>query len=290
MDASGEPVGGIVGFLKGLQLLIERYSPSDLIVVWEGGGSKKRRGIEGTYKGGRKPTRMNRFHEYGDHDSGSNRDSQLSKLISLLRLSGVRQIYVSDCEADDVIAYLSNAKRDEDVVIVSTDKDYYQLIDDRISVWSPASKKSRDVESIIEEFGVHPNNFCLARCFVGDKSDNLPGVPGAGFKSLVKRFPAFKTKDSLAVDDILRQCNDLKEQSKIKLYNSILDSEDLLKKNWKLMYLGFGKLAGSQVEKIQGALDVEIKRNKLEFIRELIKIRIDSLDYDKLFMSLKTLG
>ena len=72
MDVGGNPVGGIVGFLKGIQLLIERHSPKGIIVVWEGGGSKKRRGIDANYKAGKKPAKMNRFHDYEDHDSESN--------------------------------------------------------------------------------------------------------------------------------------------------------------------------------------------------------------------------
>ena len=61
MDTNGEHVGGVVGFLKGIQLLCERYQPSDVIVTWEGGGSNRRRAVDSSYKSGRRPAKLNLF-------------------------------------------------------------------------------------------------------------------------------------------------------------------------------------------------------------------------------------
>ena len=63
-----------------------------------------------------------------------------------------------------------------------------------------------------------------------------------------------------------------------------------MRKNWKLMYLGHGKLAASQVQKIEGALAQTPKRDKLGFIRSLLNLQISNFDYDKLFMTLKALN
>ena len=290
MDTNGEHVGGIVGFLKNIQLLCERYSPEDIIVAWEGGGSARRRAIDPAYKSGRKPVKLNRFYDEIPVTS-ENRDSQISQLVSLLRKAGVKQLYVSDCEADDIIAYIMTAyfnKSEKRCVIVSTDKDFYQLINDDIKVWSPGSKKQWDVESVVEKFGIHPENFCLARCFIGDPSDGLKGAPGVGFKSLAKRFPKFSSGDSLTIDDIVTECKERREQSHLKLYDSIIDSEDRIRKNWKLMYLGLGKLAASQIDKINSAMHLSPSRDKLGFIRSLMNLQITNVDYDKLFMTLRT--
>tara|TARA_B100001094_G_scaffold331915_1_gene401902 strand:+ start:1618 stop:2565 length:948 start_codon:yes stop_codon:yes gene_type:complete len=289
MDANGEHVGGIVGFLKGIQLLCERYRPSEVIVAWEGGGSQRRRSIDSSYKNGRRPVKLNRFYEEIP-DTVENRNSQVAQLVSLLRKAGVSQVYVADCEADDIIAYMVNVPlKNDQCVIVSTDKDFYQLIDDRVRVWSPGSKKEWSTESVLENFAIHPENFCLARCFVGDASDGLKGAPGVGFKSLSKRFPAFANVDNLAVDDIVTECRKLKEQSRLKLYDSIIEHENQIRKNWKLMYLGHGKLAAYQIEKISASVGRESSRDKLGFIRSLNKLQITNFDYDKLFMTLKTL-
>jgi len=293
MGENGNAVGGIVGFLKGLQLLSERYTPQDIVVVWEGGGSPRRRSIDPTYKAGRRPEKLNRFYSGDDlPNTVSNRNEQVAQLVSLLRKASVPQIYISDCEADDVIARLVSVNfSDERCVIISTDKDFYQLIDDRISVWSPGSKREWTATKVVDEFNIHPKNFCLARCFVGDGSDGLKGVPGAGFKSLAKRFGTLKEPESLAVDDILTKCRKLRKQKSLKLYDSIINHEVTIRRNWKLMYLGHGNLSGTQVQKIDGALELEdTKRDKLGFIRSLMKLGIRNFDYDKLFMTLRALG
>lgn len=290
LDANGEHVGGIVGFIKGLQLLCERYQPSDLVVVWEGGGSGRRRAIDASYKGGRRPVKLNRFYE-DMPNTVENRNSQVAQLVSLLRKAGIKQVYVSDCEADDIIAYLVKYTfNDERCVIVSTDKDFYQLVDDRVCVWSPGSKKQWDEPSIVEKFGIHPQNFCLARCFVGDASDGLKGAPGAGFKSLSKRFPALSLKSNLTVDDIVTECRKLREQRSLKLYDSIIEHEEAIKKNWKLMYLESRNISASQMMKVDSVIsDFVPERNKLQFIKSLMKLEINNVDYDKLFMILKTI-
>lgn len=291
MDTNGEHVGGIVGFLKNLQLLCERYTPEDMIVVWEGGGSTRRRSIDSNYKNGRKPAKLNRFYDEIP-DTVQNRNSQVSQLVSLLRKAGIKQLYVPDCEADDIIAYIVSSrfrKKGEKCVIVSTDKDFYQLVSEQVNVWSPGSKKQWDISSIVSTFNIHPENFCLARCFIGDPSDGLKGAPGVGFKSLAKRFPNLSNCDSLTIDDIVTECRKLQEQSKLKLYDSIINHEDEIRKNWKLMYLGFGKLSASQVDKISFAFEQTPTRDKLGFIRYLMNLQITNVDYDKLFMNLKIL-
>lgn len=289
MDENGEHVGGIVGFLKGVQLLCERYRPANVIVAWEGGGSTRRRAIDSNYKNGRRPAKLNRFYDEIP-DTVENRNSQVALLVSLLRKAGVCQVYVADCEADDMIAYITNATlKSEKVVIISTDKDFFQLINERVQVWSPGSKKEWSVHSVIEKYAIHPENFCLARCFIGDASDGLKGAPGVGFKSLAKRFPKLADSDNLDISDIVTECRNLREQNSLKLYDSIIDCEDQIRKNWKLMYLGYGKLSASQVEKIDSAMERSPKRDKLGFIRSLMNIQITNFDYDKLFMTLKAL-
>lgn len=291
LDTNGEHIGGIVGFLKGLQLLCERYTPNDLVVVWEGGGSSRRRSIDKDYKSGRRPVKLNRFYE-DIPDTVENRNSQVAQLVALLRHAGVKQVYVSDCEADDVIAHITKYTfKDRKCVIVSTDKDFYQLIDDRVLVWSPGSKKQWDESAVISKFGIHPKNFCLARCFVGDASDGLKGAPGAGFKSMSKRFPALAEESNLTIDYIVTECKKLREQRKLKLYDSIIECENVIRKNWKLMYLESRHLSASQSMKVDGVVEQFIpKRNKLNFIKTLMKYQISNVDYDKLFMTLKTLN
>ena len=91
---------------------------------------------------GRKPQKLNRFYGNDIPDTVENRNYQLAFTIELLKHTPVKQLYIDSCEADDIIGYLAkNTFRDEAVVIASSDKDYYQLINENVTQWSPGQKK-----------------------------------------------------------------------------------------------------------------------------------------------------
>ena len=188
---NGQLCGGIFGMLRNIQHLYEKFKPNRVVVVWEGGGSLKRRNINPDYKDGRRPIRLNRSEFNEDiPDTVENRDWQLKVLVKILYKTPVTQIYVNDCEADDVISYLTATKTEnKNKIIVTSDKDYYQLINEHVKIWSPNKKTLIDEKYVLEKWGVTPINFCTARCFIGDQSDGLKGVKGAGFKVMSKRFP-----------------------------------------------------------------------------------------------------
>jgi len=287
MSSLGHHAGGIVGFLKAIRFLIDRTNPTDVMVVWEGGGSTRRRALFSGYKANRKPQRLNRF--YGDDipDTAQNRDDQITRLIELIRLVPINQLYISDCEADDVIGYLAKHQfKDRNCVIVSSDKDFYQLLSNRVSQWSPGQKAFITPDSVVEKFGIPPHNFCTARCFSGDPSDNIPGVKGAGFRTLVKRFPEFADPDFVSVDDILNLSERRIQDSKVKLYGSIIASAEAAKRNWKLMYLDTSNLAASQIQKVNHLVDTfEPSRNKIGLMRILVREGLSTFDADSFFMS-----
>ena len=291
MSEQGNHVGGFVGFLKSLRLLCEKTDPSQVIVAWEGGGSARRRAIYPEYKHGRRPQKLNRF--YSDiPDTYHNRDNQVSLIIEALRHVPVMQLYVSDCEADDVIGYLTkNVLRDQKCVIVSSDKDLYQLLSDNVIQWSPGQKLFITSKHVKEKFGVHHSNFCTARCFTGDSSDGIPGVPRAGFKSLAKRIEILQNKEDVSVEEVVSYAAAQLETKKLLLYSNIVEHEDLAKRNWKIMYLDISNLAAEQIEKINYAVNTfEPQRNKIELMRMMLREGIQNFDVDSFFMTIKTLG
>jgi len=292
MSSLGHHAGGIVGFLKAIRLLADRTDPSDIIVVWEGGGSSRRRGMYSGYKAKRKPQRLNRF--YGDDipDTSQNRDTQITRIIEMIRLTPINQMYVSDCEADDVIGYLAKYKfQDRNCVIVSSDKDFYQLLSDRVTQWSPGQKAFITPSTVIGKFGIPPHNFCTARCFSGDPSDNISGIKGAGFRTLVKRFPEFAESDFASVNDILKLAQQRTLDSKIKLYDAIIENADVVKRNWKLMYLDVSNLAATQIQKVNHLIDTfEPTRNKIGLMRILVREGLSTFDADSFFMSLNAVS
>ena len=288
LNENGQPVGGIVGFLKGIQLLCERCLPDSLIIVWEGGGSIRRRGTVKSYKSGRKPQRLNRYYE-DLPDTIENRNYQLTLLIELIRHLPICQLYISDCEADDIIGQLCiNKGGDEQLIIVSSDRDYYQLLSDDVMIWSPGRKIFVGKDDVAKAHEVSQANFLTARCFIGDKSDNLPGIKGAGFKTLAKRFPELCSDEFLSVNDVITLSEHRAQDSKLQIYKRIVDNPEVPRLNWKMMFLGTKNIAPQQIDKLMGQLHMDIPNpQKINFLRILLREEIKSLDVDKLFFSLK---
>lgn len=283
--SEGQHIGGVLGFLTSLGYLIDMLKPVACVIAWEGGGSSRRRAIYPGYKGGRRPQRLNRFHEGEIPDTVENRDWQLGLLIALLRFLPVRQVYVPDCEADDVIGYMARyCFKENPITIVSSDHDYYQLVNDRVNVWSPNQKKIIDENSIIEKYGIHPRNFLIARCFDGDSSDCIPGVQGVGLKTLVKKFPEFLSGD-VTIESVLEQSAEAAKSSKAKFYQSINESEELLRMNWRLMNLDMTALSAIHVKKIEDSLLSDVPQsNKFGMMKSLVKNGIKTFDVERLFL------
>jgi 5'-3' exonuclease len=295
MSSHGMHVGGVYGFMKSIARLADMLNPTDIYVVWEGGGSIRRRAIYSNYKHRRKPQKLNRF--YGDDipDTKENRSHQVALAIELLKTVPIKQVYVSDCEADDVIAYLAKNKfNDKKCVIISSDKDYYQLLSKRIIQWSPGQKDFVTAKDVIRKFGMYPENFIVARCFCGDGSDALPGIKGAGFKTMLKRFPELGKPDFISVDEVVKLSYERSSGpgKNIKLFQNINEDPEIPQRNWKLMYLGILGLSGNQVQKVEGIIDTfDSPGNKIKLMKALIREGMSTFDADSFYMSItSTLG
>jgi DNA polymerase-1 len=290
---NGQHVGGIVGFLYALTNFAEMYRPESIVVVWEGGGSKKKRDLYKDYKQRRRPAKLNRFYDGDIPDTVENRNHQISVLIKILENTPIIQIYVPDCEADDVIGYISKyTYKDTRKLIVSSDKDFYQLLDSKTIIYSPTWKKLVTSLEVTEKFGISPENFCLAKAVCGDPSDNINGVKGAGFKSLAKRFSELRYDDTFLIDDLIRRCNEMiSEGVTLKIIENIQSSEKLIRRNWRLMYLDTQNLASSQINKIENIIDTfNPSRNKINVMRILLKEGIQKFNVDRMFLSFKFVG
>ena len=287
----GEPIGGTLGFLRSLSNTIDKERPKKVYVVWEGGGSVRRRSIYKDYKKGSKPIKMNNFYSNDYIDQKQSRNYQLSLLTKILKFTNISQIYLSNCEADDVIGYVcKNLLKDEHKIIVSSDQDFYQLIDNKTKIWSPNLKLYVNEEYFYKKFEIHPCNFCLARTFIGDKSDNLFGIKGMGFKTLLKRFPELKSSESIDLSDLLNYASAKAKTSKVKVYQSVLDNKDVLRRNWKIMYLDVSNLSGDQIKKIEFLFgNYDNKVDKINLIRTLVKNGINNFNIDKFIMSAKSI-
>ena len=288
MSDAGQHVGGFVGFLKGLWHLCDRVGPHKVIVVWESGGSPRRRAIFKEYKNRRRPQKLNRYYLNDIPDTLGNRDSQVTLIIEALRHTPVSQIYVPDCEADDVIGYvIRNMCKEDKFVIVSSDKDYYQLLSKRVIQWSPGQKKYITPKTLIERYGISAVNFCTARCFIGDKSDALPGVGRAGFTSLSKRFDELSRNDFFSVEDLIASASEKIEKKSLKIYENILENASIAKRNWRLMYLDTKNLSADQINRIDYSMqNISPSGSKIALLRLLLREGINNFDVDSFYVSI----
>jgi len=289
MSANGDQVGGVVGFYYAIVDKIEKFKPNKTVIVWEAGGSKKKRDLFSDYKKKSRPQRLNRYYEDDIPDTIQNRNFQLKLLINILEKLPIKQIYVEDCEADDVIGYLCNYSLRKDIkLIISSDHDYYQLINEKTRIWSPTLKKLVDTNKVLERFQIHPENFCLAKCVVGDPSDNIKGAPGVGYKTLVKNFKRFTEQQEYAMDEFFNDVNIKYQEKNLKSFRSILDNKEIIRRNWRLVLLDMQNLSHEQIVKVNNIMENnEEKSDKMGMMRVLLKNGIQNLNVERSFLSFK---
>ena len=286
MSSQGMQVGGIVGSLKTIRRLVSDLSPKKVVVVWEGGGSSKRRALYSEYKAHRKPSRLNRFYEDDIPDTEDNKVWQMAMLAKLIKKLPLTQVYVQDCEGDDVIAYLCrNSFRDDNKIILSNDRDFYQLLDEKTNIFSSQSKRIHTMFDVEKEFyGIKPKNFALAKALCGDASDNIKGVKGLGFKTLTKRVPIIASSEDITIDDVVDYCNVRRQEAKVM--SNICEQEKLIRLNWRLVYLGGKTLDHSQESKVDTIIEQsESKLDLLGFMRTVNEIGIRSIESPHSFCS-----
>lgn len=239
LNDDGLHTGGVSGFLKSVGYAIKNFHPDRVVIVFDGvGGSQKRRKIYPEYKEHRRTkVRLNRIYEENS-SLGSEEISlkkQLQRIVIYLQHLPVYMISLDHVEADDTIAYVAlDHYKDWKVKIMSADKDFLQLVNERISVWSPTKKKVYSPAEILTEYGVSSENFIYFRALQGDKSDNIPGINGCGPKTLVKAFP-FLTGERATLDNIKQ--HGINCRGKLKIYDNILDNWGDIERNYALMQL-----------------------------------------------------
>ena len=270
LNDDGQHIGGVTGFLRSVAAVVRLIKPTRCVIVFDGkGGSRRRKDIYPEYKANRaNKTAFNRYQEFASlEDEQDSMRRQFGRVIQYLNCLPVTTLSIDNVEADDIMAYIANEIYTDDknrVTICSTDRDFLQLVNNRISVWSPIKKKMYTPSVMQEEFGFSSKNYLLYRSFIGDKSDNIPGLKGVGPKSLIKYFPVFSEDRELTVEEIVQYANDV--DKKYKVHSLVSENKELLELNYKLMQLKEVDINGNAkmltMNKVQGDID---KLNTLEF-------------------------
>lgn len=239
LSINGQPIGGYKGFIKILQKLCREMRPDEIIIAWDGaGGSQRRKIINKGYKEGRKPIRLNRaVRNLTENEELHNKVWQQHRLMEMLNEMPVMQLVHDGVEADDIISHVVQMShyRGWQKVIVSSDKDFFQLCDDETVLYRPIQKKFVNKLRILEEFSIHPTNFALARAMAGDKSDNLDGVRGVGLGTVSKRLPFFAEEKSVTISKLIEFCEN--DNTGLKAFAAIAENQKAIESNYKIMQL-----------------------------------------------------
>jgi DNA polymerase-1 len=261
LNPAGHHIGGLVGYLRSVGYAIKTFRPTRVILVFDGHGSTvNKKNLYPEYKGNRNISRITNWDIFDDKSEESEAMSnQMTRLIQYLKQLPVSLVSIDKIEADDSIGLIANHYAAEEdcktVTIMSADKDFYQLISDKIQVYSPIKKKVYKVNDVLEEFNVHPNNFLIYKALLGDNSDNLPGVRGLGPKKIIKLFP-LNEQQEYKLEDIYKISEDNAKKS--PMYAGILETKNQLNINYQLMNIREPNISDNSKEDIINLLNEEI--------------------------------
>ena len=255
MNPTGTHVGGLVGFLRSLGYVTRIFDPTRVVIIWDGkGGSGNRQNIDPNYKAQRATARITHWGLYDTREEEQEAlIGQLFRTRDYLDCLPVHQIVIEKLEADDIMAYLAKraSNAGKKVTIVSSDKDFLQLIDNNIEVYAPVKKKTFTKDNILEEIKVLPTNFNIVKSLLGDNSDNLPGVKGLGIKTIVSEFPKLLTEKT-DLEYVYKVAEEKLEGKKI--FAKILHNWDRVEKNFQMMDLHDTVLDEKEIEYVEKVL------------------------------------
>ncbi|MDD4871014.1 MAG: 5'-3' exonuclease H3TH domain-containing protein [Kiritimatiellae bacterium] len=215
----GKPTNAVFGFIRMLKQTRDSWMPTHWAVVFDGGLPKERRELLETYKAQR-PAMPDALRE------------QIPFVEDYLNRAEIPWFRMQGEEADDVIATLAEKARHEceTILIATSDKDIFQLIDDKIKIIPVAGKGGLlDVEGVRGKTGVVPSQIIDWLAMVGDSSDNIPGVPGIGAKTAAKLLAQFGK-----LDEVLANVEQI-TSDKIRI--ALQQSRDLLARNRAMVRL-----------------------------------------------------
>jgi DNA polymerase-1 len=187
----GTPVGAVFGFCNMILRVFEQLLGDRVLVVFDKGGSTFRRSIYAEYKSHRPET-----------------PEELKVQFPLIREACIAfkipYVELEGCEADDLIASYTQVALEKgyQVTIVSSDKDLTQLVDTQVCMWDPIKQMIIKVPEVIEKLGVSPQSVPDLLGLVGDRSDNIPGVPGIGPKTAVELLKTYKNLEEILEDPL----------------------------------------------------------------------------------------
>ncbi len=204
----GEHIGGIYHFLNTLRKFIEENNFDKVVVFWDAENSTSQRKIIYPQYKQKSPNLSEDFKLLSF-------EKQRQRIKQYLEEIFVRQVDLENNEADDLIAFYTQIATDEKIMIFSGDRDLTQLISDKVSVYSPNTKRIyKEGDKIkFKDIEIPHNNVITYKILAGDKSDNIDGIYYLGEKTIAKLFPEI-LENNVSITDILYKAEELFKQDK----------------------------------------------------------------------------
>ncbi len=205
--SDGIPINAVFGFTNMLVKLIEDYREDKMIVVFDAARENFRNKIFKDYKANRGETPEDLI-------------PQFEIIRECVDAFNIPQIEIEGFEADDIIAtYCQLAKKQNiESIIVSSDKDLMQLVNEETTMLDPMKNKKIGIDQVIEKFGLPPEKVTQIQALTGDKVDNIPGAPGIGPKTALQLIEEFGD-----VHTLIKNANKITQE---KRRNVILNNKD----------------------------------------------------------------
>lgn len=199
-NGEGEPTFAVFAFVNILTSLLEKHDPEAIAVVFDT----------------KEPTfRHELYPEYKAHRDAFPEDlvPQLGRIKEVIDLMGLERVEMPGFEADDIIGTIARreAANGREVLCLTSDKDYFQLVDDHVKILRPGKDVGEydvyDAQRVKEKFGVLPEHVIDVLALIGDSSDNIPGVKGVGEKTAIPLIEKYGTVENLYahLDEIERE-------------------------------------------------------------------------------------
>lgn len=220
-NSKGEATGAVYGVVNMLRSLLTRYQPSHIAVVFDAKGNTFRNELYSEYKAHRPPM-------------PDDLRSQIAPLHRIIRALGLPLLSISGVEADDVIGTIARqASRENRAVLISTgDKDMAQLVDDNITLINTMTNTIMGPAEVTEKFGVGPERIIDLLALMGDKADNIPGLPGVGEKTALAMLTGAGSVANLLAAP--QQVTELGFRGAKTMAAKISDNADMLKLSYEL--------------------------------------------------------
>ena len=224
VNAHGRAIQGTLGFIGALLKIIRMVQPTHVLVAFDGECDNGRTALDENYKANRP--------DYSEMPEEDTPFSQLPDIYAALDELGICHKETENCEADDwIAAYAVQWGKSMNVVIVSQDSDFFQLITERVSVLRYRGKNTAicDPAYIQEKLGIRPDRYASFKALTGDTADNIRGADKIGPKTAAELMNTFGNLQTM-----IEQADSIRKPS---IRQSVIQNAARIRKNYDLICL-----------------------------------------------------